>query len=179
MSDPSFAVHEALLEKWRRTMDLVGPGPLTVHFEDSLAAVKWLEARGEWADLGSGAGFPGIALATVFPEARVTLVERRGKRCAFLEEVVAAMKLPNVVVRCADAASLEAGAWDGIISRAYLPPLAILELARGLLRPGGTVVLMLAREQPPIAEGFTMFHQERYLADGRERRAVGMRLTGG
>src|SRR6188508_238668 len=46
------AIHRALLEKWRNAMDLVGPGPLDVHFEDSRAGVEGLGATGRWADLG-------------------------------------------------------------------------------------------------------------------------------
>ena len=61
-------------------MDLVGPGPLEPHFQDAAGAVAGLEAVGRWVDLGSGAGFPGIALAARHPGAEVWLVESRRKR---------------------------------------------------------------------------------------------------
>jgi 16S rRNA (guanine527-N7)-methyltransferase len=174
---PTLAVWKRLLEKWRGAMDLVGPGPLEPHFEDAVASVRWLDAHGDWADLGSGAGFPGVALAAMFPDARVTLVERRQKRCAFLEQVVAETGLANATVRCGDTGELPREAWDGVVARAYRPPAELIEEARGLLRIGGVLVLLLARESAPPAPGFSQFHVERYLAGGHERTAVGLRRT--
>ncbi|MFZ5476104.1 MAG: 16S rRNA (guanine(527)-N(7))-methyltransferase RsmG [Myxococcota bacterium] len=174
---PALAAWRRLLEKWRVAMDLVGPGPLDPHFEDAVAAVRWLDARGEWVDLGSGAGFPGLALAALHPAARVTLVERRQKRCAFLEQVVAEAKLANALVRCGDAADLPRGAWDGVVARAYRPAPELIEEARGLLKIGGVLVLLLAREAAPPSPGFEAFHVERYAAGGHGRSAVGLRRT--
>lgn len=156
-------------------MDLVGPGPLDPHFADAEAAVGWIDARGSWADLGSGAGFPGIALAALHPEARVTLVERRQKRAAFLEQVARA--LPNTTVLCGDTASLPVGVWDGVVSRAYKPPADVIQEARRLLRPGGLLVLLLAKEEVPPAPGFEPFHVQRYEIDGRSRRAIALSRT--
>lgn len=169
---PAFAIHRALLEKWRGAMDLVGPGPVDPHFDDAVAAVRWLDARGRWADLGSGAGFPGVALAALHPEAQVTLVERRQKRAAFLDEVVAATKLPNARVWVGDAARLPPGL-DGLVSRAFLPPAELLPLAARLLRPGGSLVLLFAREEHEPPPGWARFHVERYTIEGRPRRAEG------
>ncbi|MDP6932876.1 MAG: class I SAM-dependent methyltransferase, partial [Myxococcota bacterium] len=85
---PAERTHRDILERWREAMNLVGPGPVDVHFLDAIHAVQGLEARGRWVDLGSGAGFPGIALAARHPRASVLLVESRQKRAAFLEQVV-------------------------------------------------------------------------------------------
>lgn len=172
---PAIAAHRQLLEKWRHAMDLVGPGPVDPHFADAEAAVGWLAATGDWADLGSGAGFPGIALAALNPGARVTLVERRQKRAAFLEQVVRA--LPNATVVCGDTASLAPGAWDGVVSRAYKPPADVIEEARRLLRPGGRLVLLVAKEEVPPVAGFEPFHVQRYEIDGRSRRAIALSRT--
>ena len=79
--------HRDLLSKWRGAMDLVGPGPLDPHFQDAKGAVDKLDPTGQWADLGSGAGFPGIAMAALWPNAHVTLVESRLKRATFLKKV--------------------------------------------------------------------------------------------
>lgn len=172
---PAIQLHLALLEKWRSHMDLVGPGPLLPHVEDAVAAVDGLEARGRWADLGSGAGFPGLALAALHPEALVDLVERRERRVAFLSELLRVVALPNARLLAMDSAELEPG-YDGIISRAYKPPAEVLADARRLLRPGGRVVLLLAREDPPTAEDFRECHVKRYEIDGRPRRVVALRL---
>ena len=53
---PAILVHKTLLGKWRKAMDLIGPGPMEPHFEDANSAVHGLEAEGNWVDLGSGAG---------------------------------------------------------------------------------------------------------------------------
>lgn len=123
-------------------MDLVGPGPTEPHFEDAIGAVAGLHATGRWLDLGSGAGFPGIALAARHPEAQVLLVESRQKRATFLRQVLATGQLPNAAVYQGRVAQLEPGA-DGVISRAYRPPLRYLEDAARLLVPGGRAVLLL------------------------------------
>ncbi len=168
--------HMALLEKWRQAMDLVGPGPLAPHFEDAARAVGWLDARGDWADLGSGAGFPGVALAARHPEARVTLVESRQKRATFLKELVYRAPLPNAAVFHGRSEALEDGSLDGVVSRAYRPPDAYLADACRLLRPGGIAVLLLARQAPPVPpEPLSMFHVEHYVVDGRPRQAAGYR----
>jgi len=166
--------HRTLLEKWRRAMDLVGPGPVAPHFEDAAHAVQWLEGtKGAWADLGSGAGFPGVALAARHPEVRVTLVESRQKRATFLKEVVHRAALSNAKVFHGRSEALESGAWDGVISRAYRPPEDYLADALRLLRSGGTAVLLLARQEIPQLEGLTVFHVEHYAVNDQPRRAVG------
>lgn len=172
---PALETHRALLERWRDAMDLVGPGPVEPHFEDAIRAVGGFEYRGEWADLGSGAGFPGVALAALHPNANVLLVERREKRAVFLEEVVAAVGLANLRVFHGDSAALPRASLDGVISRAYRPPAEMIEEARRLLRPRGLLVLLLAAAPPPVAADFPVFHVERYTVDHKERSAVALR----
>jgi 16S rRNA (guanine527-N7)-methyltransferase len=165
--------HHELLQRWRKAMDLVGPGPLEPHFEDARKAVAWLEARGDWADLGSGAGFPGVALAALHPEAQVLLVESRHKRASFLDQVAAGAN--NLSVDAGRTERLPDASFDGVISRAYRPPDEFLADALRLLRPGGIAVLMLARQEPPEVAGLELFHVEHYDVEGRPRRAVGYR----
>lgn len=168
---PLERAHHDLLTRWRKAMDLVGPGPLGPHFEDARKAVGWLTPRGRWVDLGSGAGFPGVALAAHHPQLDVTLCESRSKRAAFLDQV--AGHATNLRVICARSETLEDGAWDGVVSRAYRPPEDFLADALRLLVPGGTAVVLLARQAPPQVPGLEMFHVEHYdLGDGRPRAAA-------
>jgi 16S rRNA (guanine527-N7)-methyltransferase len=169
----ALATHQQLLERWRNAMDLVGPGPLMPHYQDSLAATGWLKASGRWADLGSGAGFPGFVLAATFPEATVELVERRAKRAAFLEEAIAAAKLKNAVVRCESVEQLPAAAYNGVISRAYKAPAEVAVDALRLLLPEGILIVLLATEEPPELSGFRLFHVERYTVEQKSRKAAG------
>jgi 16S rRNA (guanine527-N7)-methyltransferase len=76
--------------------------------------------RGGVLDVGSGAGFPGIPLAIALPGIRFTLLERSGRKCAFLENCRALLGLANVTVLPADL-SAAAGAYDVITFRAVAP----------------------------------------------------------
>jgi 16S rRNA (guanine527-N7)-methyltransferase len=97
------AAYISLLLKWNRTISLTtvtDPSEiLRFHFGESVfaaSAVKFDESR--LADVGSGAGFPGLPLAMVIPGLNVALIESNTKKCAFLLEVVRELRLPNVTV---------------------------------------------------------------------------------
>ena len=141
-------VHRKLLQKWRKAMDLVGPGAIEPHFEDSIGAVSNLHATGTWIDLGSGAGFPSIALAAYWPKAQVFCVESRHKRAVFLRRVIAEANLTNIqVLQCRSEQITEK--FSGIISRAYKPPLEYLQDAARLSLPQARTVLLLGEHSKP------------------------------
>lgn len=162
-------IHQELLERWRSAMNLVGPGSSDIHFDDSRVVAQALAAQGRWADLGSGAGFPGVALAAWNPEAQVTLVESRAKRAAFLQRVIRQCDLPNASVFHGRVEQLEHAAWDGLISRAFAAPPAVLEHARRLLVDGGRLGLMVAREQVTPPPDFALVSRQSYRACDRSR----------
>ena len=170
---PAEATHRRLLSRWRKAMDLVGPGSLDPHFVDAVGAVSGLDVQGRWADLGSGAGFPGISLAARHPEAEILLVESRQKRVVFLNQVVAAAGLTNATVLRQRTESLDGGL-DGVISRAYKPPLRYLDDAKRLLRPGGVAVVMLGDgAEVPLPDGWALVSRQRYpVPDGWRERLV-------
>ena len=101
-------------------------------------------------DVGTGAGFPGLVLACVLPEARFTLVEPRQKRVAFLRHLIRTLGLTNTEV-VADRIESQATDWQGrfshITSRAVAEPLVFLPLIRSLVIPATRVVLMLAKAE--------------------------------
>ncbi len=72
-----------------------------------------LAAAGHWADLGSGAGFPGVALAEAYPEASVVLVESREKRAQFLKRLVIEVGLDHLSVYHGRSEDLAPG-FDGL-----------------------------------------------------------------
>jgi len=163
--------HQALLERWRGAMNLVGPGPLQPHFVDSRGAVAGLDCSGRWADLGSGAGFPGIALAEAHPDAAVLLVESKAKRAQFLKRLVVETGLANVEVFHGRSEALSSG-FDGLISRAYRPPAQVLDDADRLLGPDGVVVLLTADSLPAVS-GWRVTRADRYrVTDGDRVRTV-------
>lgn len=115
-----------------------------VHVADSLAALELdaVRAARRIADLGSGAGFPGLALAVALPEAEVSLVESQRRRCEFLERVCATAGVENARVVCSRAEEWRAGMGrcDVVTARALAPQPVVLEYAAPLLRMGGTLV---------------------------------------
>lgn len=118
-----------------------------MHVADSLSALPWLPAAGVIADLGSGAGLPGIVLAIARPELSVALVESVGRRAAFLARVVDELALANVSVVVERVESWHAGlgACDVVCARALAALPVLCEYAAPLLRTGGEAVFHKGR----------------------------------
>jgi 16S rRNA (guanine527-N7)-methyltransferase len=172
------AVHRELLDRWRGAMNLVGPGGVEEHYLDAELGLRTLTPRGHWADLGSGAGFPGIIFAALFPEVPIDLVESRSKRAAFLREVVAraGAAASQVQVLRTRVEDLPAGRYDGVLARAFATPDRVLRHAERVLVPGGAAVLFLGSETPlPPHPAFEVVHEEHYVVEGKPRRAVELR----
>ncbi len=114
------------------------------HVADSLAglALEPVRAARAVADLGAGAGFPGLVLAAALPDARVSLVESVGRKCAFLERAIAAAALPNADVVCGRAEEWPQGhgRHDLVTARAVAPLAVLAEYAAPLLALGGALV---------------------------------------
>ena len=118
------------LVRWGSRMNLVGstePDALERHFADSLAAAEALPSAARVVDLGSGAGFPGIPIAIARPDLRLTLVEVREKRLAFLRHAVRDLGL-EVEVREASIEAAPSEPFDFALLRAVAPPARSLEL---------------------------------------------------
>jgi 16S rRNA (guanine527-N7)-methyltransferase len=122
------------------------------HVADSLVALELdpVRAARRIADLGSGAGFPGLALAVALPHARVALVESAARKSAFLERAIAASGLPN-----AEAVHARAEAWpegveahDLVTARALAALPVVVEYAAPLLALGGALVAWRGRRDP-------------------------------
>jgi 16S rRNA (guanine527-N7)-methyltransferase len=117
---------------------------IDVHLADSLTAlgIGEVAAARRIADIGSGAGFPGLALAVALPDAEVSLVESQGRKCEFLERACAAASVGNARVVSARAEEWREGISrnDVVVARALAPPPVVLEYAAPLLTPGGLLV---------------------------------------
>jgi 16S rRNA (guanine527-N7)-methyltransferase len=119
------------------------------HLADSLVALELDQIRSATAlaDLGSGAGVPGLPLAISLPEASVALVESAARKCAFIERAVAECRLRNARPVHARAESWPEGleASDVVTARALAPLDVVVEYAAPLLVVGGTLVAWRGR----------------------------------
>ena len=117
---------------------------LDIHVADSLVAlgVEQITGASRIADLGAGAGFPGLALAVALPAVAVALVESQRRKCDFLTRICAAAQVENASVVCARAEEWRDGlaSNDAVVARALAPQPVVLEYAAPLLRAGGALV---------------------------------------
>jgi 16S rRNA (guanine527-N7)-methyltransferase len=144
----------AVLDDWRERINLIGPGEVRRlwrrHVLDSLQLMKKISASDlRVADLGSGAGFPGLVLACALaerPGASVTLVEKSVRKSQFLEAAVKTVGLPGRVLnqRLEDPAPDEK--FDVVTARALAPLPKLMGYAHGWLKPSGKALLMKGRD---------------------------------
>jgi len=136
----------ALIEQDERAPTTVRDPALGVdlHLADSLVALDLAPVRTAKtiADIGSGVGFPGLALAVARRECEVRLVESQGRKTVYLEELLAQVEIPNARVIRVRAEDWSGGvcAHDVVVARALGPQPVVLEYAAPLLRLGGTLV---------------------------------------
>jgi len=109
------------------------------HVLDGLRGVPELLSAATVADIGSGAGIPGLPLAIALPTARFTLLEPRRGRISFLEAAVDELQLSNVVVPGARAEDVS-DYFQACVARAFSSPISTWEAAEPLLVPGGVLV---------------------------------------
>ena len=146
-----------LLLRWNEKINLTAIRDpeecVTRHFGESLFLARHLELRGNLLDIGSGAGFPGLALKIVFPEVAVTLLEPVAKKRAFLKEAARACGFAQVEVcgeRLEDFASAApAPAFNLATMRAVGNLEVLVPLAARCLTPGGNLLLWLTSDQAP------------------------------
>lgn len=155
----AFAAWRALLVKWNRTINLVSPSALDGywlrHALDSWQVASFLPPTDSASDLkcldlGSGAGFPGLAVAIAFQQrgaGHVTLVESAGKKANFLRTVIRELGLPATV--WADRAEkLTAKSYDIITARAFAPLPRLLTYAQPFWGERTKAVLLKGQALP-------------------------------
>lgn len=142
-----------LLIEWNQKMNLTAiteKGEIVEkHFYDCIVPLSDAEFHGSCADIGSGAGFPGLVWKIVRPDLSVTLVEPTGKRCTFLNEVIAQLKLKNVTVinrRAEEYAADRREAFDIVSARAVASLPILCELCLPLVKVNGMFVAMKGRK---------------------------------
>ena len=172
------------LQEWNARIDLTAaqsPDELVdLMMADVLVLAPHVPAGARVIDVGTGAGAPGLALALLRPDLRVTLVEPLGKRASFLRTVAGAAGRPDIEVERVRGEALRGRrAWDVALSRATLGADAWLALGTELAAPGGAVWVLLAKDAPPSHSRAEIEIDRAYTwpLTGAARRALLYRLT--
>lgn len=128
------------------------------HVADALSGLAVAELAGavEVADVGAGAGIPGLVLAAARPRMRLVEIESAHRKCTFLERAIASMGIDNAAVVCGRVEEWAAGRdrFDAVTARAVAPLAVLVEYAAPLLREGGALVAWKGRAGPDeVADG--------------------------
>ncbi len=185
------------VRRWGGRMHLVGKSNIEenimISLLDSLHLLRFAERSGEIAgknggrsavaDIGSGAGFPGIVWSIARPDMDITLFERREKPRLFLERTVALLGLEGIASVRGEARDGRGEArFDLVVSKAAGRLEAIVPLAMELLAPGGIYLTIKGEgwrgELPGTAEGPMGFEKAEELPGGRGK-MLRFRRTGG
>lgn len=126
---------------------LIGPREVgrlwSRHIVNSFAVVPFMPEAGTVADLGSGAGFPGIVVAVVRPDLDVVLIEPMERRCEWLSDVVGELGLENVTIRMARAEELHGEFTAKVVTARAVAALdKLARWAMPLVAPGGQLVAL-------------------------------------
>lgn len=163
--DPAAALDGAGREKLAKVLELLAAERASVssvvderawrvHVVDSLTGLEVPELRraGRIADVGAGAGFPGLALAVALPRARVDLIESVGRKCEFMRRAIEAAEIGNATVlhrRSEEwAAAQGREAYDVVTARAVGRLSTLAELASPLLKPNGVLIAWKGKRDP-------------------------------
>jgi 16S rRNA (guanine527-N7)-methyltransferase len=125
-----------------------------VHVEDSLTGLEVVELKEarRIADIGSGAGFPGLVLAVALPRSQVDLIESVGRKCEFIERAIAVAGIANASVLNARSEELAGGegreSYDVVTARAVGRLSTLAELASPLLHDDGILVAWKGKRDP-------------------------------
>lgn len=140
--------HLDLLRKWGRRLNLTSVAREEMaarHALDSLSIIPFVHGE-TLLDIGSGGGFPGVPLAIACPHLRVTLIESRERRAAFLRHAIGELGLQNAGVVCARVEGARfAEKFDTLATRAFAPLGDALEVTRALHHAGARMLAMKGR----------------------------------
>lgn len=148
-------VFVSLLRRWQPVKNLVGPKTLlnvwARHIADSGQLGSFIASSGRIVDIGSGAGFPGIVLATLLHDAKplvhVTLVEANSRKVAFLREAARQLDLSvDIVGRRIEQSWDQVGKVDFVTARALAPLQSLVPLSMPWLKNGATGLFLKGQD---------------------------------
>tara|TARA_B100000242_G_scaffold161860_1_gene115615 strand:- start:38 stop:634 length:597 start_codon:yes stop_codon:yes gene_type:complete len=165
-------IHQIL--KWNKTRNLVSRNltkdDLAEHFLDCAVLQKFLKT-GSVIDLGSGSGFPGICLAIIDQERKVTLVDSNRKKTTFLTHVKNELKLNSVTVRNERVEDLNRINDANIVCRAFMGPEDMLKSLKDKITKSNKITIMVSGESSISLPGFDIKYTKSEASDilGKKR----------
>lgn len=171
-----------LLMEWNTGVNLTGARSVAEvvgeHVVDSFAMARLVPFGSSLADVGAGGGLPGLPFAIIRPDSRVTVVEPRAKRVAFLRTAARECQLTTTEVLRQRAEGLGRSGFDVAASRATFPPEEWLGLGLGMVRPEGSALVFSGKEWRPENSAVRMCDSIGYTtASGRSRWIGAFRFT--
>ena len=166
-----------LLERWAGKFNLISASSrdevVDRHLLDSLAALELVGDSPRVADLGSGAGFPGLPIAIARPAARVFLIESRSHRANFLRQAIRTTAAANAeVVESRGGGFGDATAVDLVVARGVRFT-DVAAFAAGALAPGGHLLAMTkSPANEPTPDGFAITRRHEYRLPGGSAHAL-------
>jgi len=163
-----------LLLEWNLRVNLTGSTSIdnlvTDHLPDSFALSRFVPVGSDVLDVGSGGGLPALPFSIIRPDCKVTLLEPRAKRIAFLNTAVRGGGFENVKVVRARFEDFRGVRFGVATSRATFAPSEWLEMGESAIRPGGRLVLLSTEEISPGTSGLRLIDGAAYrTASGSNR----------
>lgn len=136
----------ALLQKWNSAYNLTAVRDpremVSRHLLDSLAVTRFVHGA-QIADVGTGAGLPGIPLALALPEKNFELLDSNGKKIRFVTQAIAELKMDNArAIQCRVESFEPARRYDAILSRAFASLADMAACCAHMLAPGGALLAL-------------------------------------
>jgi 16S rRNA (guanine527-N7)-methyltransferase len=169
-----FKIYHALLLKWQKQVNLIGPSTVediwARHFSDSLQISKLIPDAAHILDLGSGAGFPGLALALYRSDLNITLLESDQKKAEFLKMAAHAMKVSNVVIHTDRVENKinKIDSVDFITARAFASISKILQLSSAIIKNKPHLKMVLLKGENADQEIKESKVQWQYLCEKKQ-----------
>ena len=141
------------------------------HFYDSLTITKLVDlTKGKILDVGTGAGFPGLVLAIVFPDLEVTLLDSNNKKIAFLNECIKLLELKNVKTiysRAEEYTKVHREEYDFVTSRAVAELRILIELNIPSLKVGGLFIAMKGNAEEELSTSLNTLNKLNCTIDNK------------
>ena len=165
-----------LMEKWNRAFNLTAVRRrselFSRHIFESLAVKPYIHAE-KWADVGTGAGLPGVPLAITEPDKPFVLLDSNGKKTRFLMEVKRALGLSNIEVETTRVENWQPAQYpDVVITRAFADLGTTIGRSQHILHDYGTLFAMktesAAEEVDALPSGFELIANQNVVVPGRD-----------